>query len=117
MKSKVEILDIWDYWGESVPRHYAQMASASNSGKYVSTSAESAYKFEFLKPDFIERHIAWSDVQIESDILLRALSRKKKLNAVSSPKNLAGAVWKKINTRLGIEGKELLPQAVNMVGA
>lgn len=117
MKTKTEILDIWDYWGESVPRHYAQMAPASASGKYISTSAESAYKFEFLKPDFIERHIAWSDVQIESDILLKALSRKKKLPAVKSPKEFTGSVWKKINTRLGIDGKEILPQAVNMVGA
>jgi hypothetical protein len=119
MKTKMEVLDIWDYWGESVPQHYAQIANASNSGKYVSTSAESAYKFEFLKPEFIERHIAWSDVEIESDILLKALSRKKKMPVVSNPKQLAGAVWKKINTRLGIDGKALLPQAVKseMVGA
>jgi hypothetical protein len=117
MKHKTEVLDIWDYWGESVPQHYAQSAAASASGKYVSTSAESAYKFEFLKPDFVERHIAWSDVQIESDILLRALSRKKKLPVVSSPKQFAGAVWKKINTRLGIDGNQLLPQAQELVGA
>lgn len=117
----VELLDIWDYWGESVPRHYAKSAAASDSGKYVSTSAESAYKFEFVNPDFEERHIAWSDVEIESDILVRALSRKKKLPVVKSPKELTGAVWKKINTRLGIDGKALLPQSVKpemaMVGA
>lgn len=111
LKHKVELMDIWDYWGASVPRVYAQLAEASASGKYISTSAESAYKFEFVKPDFIERHIAWSDVQIESEILLKALSRRKALPVVKSPAELAGAVWKKINTRLGIDGKSILPQA------
>lgn len=110
LTNRVELMDIWDYWGESVPRVYAQRAAASDSGKYVSTSAESAYRFEFVKADFEERHIAWSDVQIESEILIRALSRKKKLPVVKSPVELAGAVWKKINTRLGIDGKEFLPQ-------
>ncbi len=109
---KVELLDIWDYWGESVPLHYAESAAATESGKYVSTSAESAYKYEFVKDDFVERHIAWSDVEIESEILLRALSRRKKMPVVKSPAELAGAVWKKINTRLGIDGKSYLPQAV-----
>ena len=121
LQHRVELLDIWDYWGESVPQHYAESAAASDSGKYVSTSAESAYKYEFVKPDFEERHIAWSDVEIESEILVRALSRKQKMPVVKSPKELAGAVWKKINTRLGIDGKALLPQAVKpeleMVGA
>ena len=121
LDKRVELMDIWDYWGESVPRHYARSAPVSDSGKYVSTSAESAYKFEFVNPDFVERHIAWSDVEIESDILVKALSRKKKLPIVKSPAELAGAVWKKINTRLGIDGKALLPQAVKpemaMVGA
>ena len=121
LTNRVELLDIWDYWGESVPRHYAKAAAASDSGKYVSTSAESAYRYEFVKGEFEERHIAWSDVEIESEILVRALSRKKKLPVVKSPAQLVGAVWKKINTRIGIDGKALLPQAVNlqtaMVGA
>lgn len=121
LTNRVELMDIWDYWGESVPRIYAQRAATSESGRFVSTSAESAYRFEFVKDDFEERHIAWSDVQIESEILLKALSRKKKLPIVKSPSELVGAVWKKINTRLGIDGKALLPQAVkpetDVVGA
>jgi hypothetical protein len=112
LQHKVELLDIWDYWGESVPQHYATVAAASDSGRFVSTSAESAYRYEFVNADFEERHIAWSDVEIESDILCRALSRKKKLPVVKSPADLVGAVWRKINTRLGIDGKALLPQAV-----
>lgn len=117
MEQKVELMDIWDAWGASVPKIYAQMAEASASGKYLSTSAESAYKFEFVKPTFIERHIAWSDVEIESEILLKALARRKKLPIVNSPAEFAGAVWKKINTRLGIDGKNLLPQFVKLKSA
>lgn len=106
MDSPIELLDIWDYWGESVPLHYS--AAPSASGKWFSTSAESAYRFEFMQDDFIERHIAWSDVQIESEILCRALSRKKRMPVVQSPKQFAGAVWRKINTRLGVDGTQLL---------
>jgi hypothetical protein len=112
LSTRVELMDIWDYWGESVPRNYAKSAAASASGKYLSTSAESAYRFESRQPDFVEYHRAWHDVEIESEILLKALSRKKKLPVVKSPAALVGAVWQKINTRLGIDGKALLPQAV-----
>lgn len=116
MEQPIELLDIWDYWGESVPLNYAKYAPASDSGKYVSTSAENAYRFEMMQSDFVERHIAWSDVQIESEILCKALSRRKQMPVVKSPAELAGAVWKKINTRLGIDGKSILPQA-QMAGA
>lgn len=112
LEHRVELLDIWDYWGESVPRIYAKCAAASASGRFVATSAEEAYRFEFVNAKFEERHIAWSDVEIESQILCRALSRKKKLPVVKSPAELAGAVWKKINARLGIDGKAFLPQYV-----
>ncbi len=109
METKIELMDIWDYWGSSVPLRYT--AAPSASGKYLSTSAESAYRFEFNNSDFIERHIAWSDVEIESDILCRALSRKKKMPVVSRPSELAGSVWRKINSRLGIDGKSELVAA------
>ena len=112
MQNRVELLDIWDYWGESVPLAYGKATAATDSGKYVSTSAESAYRWEFCQAEFEERHIAWHDCLIESDILVKALWRKKSLPIVKSPAELVGAVWKKINTRLGIDGKALLPQAV-----
>jgi hypothetical protein len=112
LDNAVELMDIWDFWGESVPRDYAKSAAASPSGKYVSTSAESAYRYEANQPAFVEYHRAWHDVEIESEILLKALSRKKKIPVVKRPSELVGAVWKKINTRLGIDGKTLLPQAV-----
>lgn len=109
MQHKVELLDIWDYWGASVPRHYT--ATPSASGKYYSTSAESAYRWEMCQSDFEERHIAWHDCLIESDILLKAVQRKKAMPVVASPKQFAGAVWKKINTRLGVDGKTQLAVA------
>jgi hypothetical protein len=102
----VELMDIWDYWGASVPLNYS--ANATESGKYVSTSAESAYRWEFNQREFKERHIAWHDCLIESDILLKTLKRRKPLPVVASPAQFAGAIWKRINTRLGIDGKTAL---------
>lgn len=106
LDTRVELMDIWDYWGLSVPLNYT--AQATNSGKYISTSAESAYRWEFNKQDFEERHIAWHDCLIESDILLKAIRRKKPMPIVSRPADFAGAIWKRINTRLGIDGKNAL---------
>lgn len=106
MQRPVELMDIWDYWGQSVPRGYT--ATPSASGRYYSTSAESAYRWEFCQEDFEERHIAWHDCLIESDILCKALSRRKAMPVVKSPKEFAGAVWQKINTRLGVDGKMAL---------
>ena len=103
MQRPVELMDIWDFWGSSVPRHYT--ATPSASGKYYSTSAESAYRWEFNQSDFEERHIAWHDCLIESDILCKAVQRRKKMPVVKRPSEFAGAVWRKINTRLGVDGK------------
>ena len=105
LEAPADIMDIWDYWGESVPRDYVRHASTSASGKYVSTTAESAYRYEANQPEFVEYHRAWHDVEIESEILLKALSRKKKISVVSKVSDLVGVVWKKINTRLGVDGK------------
>jgi len=103
---KVDLLDIWHYWGQSVPKRYRALPTAS--GKYVSTSAESAYRWEFDQEDFVERHIAWHDCLIEGDILCKALSRKKPLATVDSPSKFRGAVWRDINLRLGFDGKEMI---------
>ena len=100
---RVQLLDIWDFWGSSVPLHYK--ASVTESGKFYSTSAESAYRFEFSQPDFVERHMAWHDVEIESNILLKALRRKKPLNTVNSPSEFVGGIYRKINARIGVDGK------------
>lgn len=95
-----DLLDIWAFWGQSVPMTYT--AEKTASGKFLSTSAESAFRFENQEPDFVERHIAWHDVQIEKEILLRALGRRKALTTVSKPSQLRGNVWRDINKRLGV---------------
>ncbi len=95
-----DLLDIWSYWGESVPLCYT--AEKTPSGKFLSTSAESAFRFENQEPDFVERHIAWHDVQIEKQILLKALARKKPMQIVRKPSDLPSMVWKNINERLGV---------------
>ena len=95
-----DLMDIWAYWGASVPKCYT--AEPTASGKFLSTSAESAFRFESQDPDFVERHIAWHDVQIEKEILLKALGRKKPLSTVKNPADFRGNVWKDINTRLGV---------------
>ena len=95
-----DLLDIWSYWGESVPLCYT--AEKTPSGKFLSTSAESAFRFENQQPDFVERHIAWHDVQIEKQILLKALARKKPMQIVRKPSDLPSMVWKNINERLGV---------------
>lgn len=100
------LMDIWDFWGQSVPLGYKAVPSAS--GKYLSTSAQSAYRWEFMQEDFEERHIAWHDCLIESDILLKALNRKKSLPIVSKPSEFSGSVWRNINLRLGIDGTQSL---------
>jgi len=100
------LMDIWDFWGQSVPLGYKAVPSAS--GKYLSTSAQSAYRWEFMQEDFEERHIAWHDCLIESDILLKALNRKKVLPIVSKPSEFSGSVWRNINLRLGIDGTQSL---------
>ena len=95
-----DLLDIWSFWGESVPLCYT--AEKTASGKFLSTSAESAFRFENQEPDFVERHIAWHDVQIEKQILLKALARKKPMQIVRKPSELPSMVWKNINERLGV---------------
>jgi len=106
MDCKAPLLDIWDFWGQSVPLAYR--ATPSASGKFYSTSAESAFRWEFDQADFEERHIAWHDCLIESDILLKAVRRKKQMPLVNRPTDFAADVWRKINTRLGVDGKEVL---------
>ena len=95
-----DLMDIWAYWGASVPKCYT--AEPTASGKFLSTSAESAFRFENQEPEFVERHIAWHDVQIEKQILLKALGRKKPLPTVKNPAHFRGNVWKDINERLNV---------------
>jgi hypothetical protein len=97
----IPMICIWNYWALSCPLNYK--AKFSPSGLYYSTKAEDVYRFEFNEPDFIERHIAWHDVLIESEILLKVLRRKKKLPIMKTIKELSSPEpWKIANERAGI---------------
>ena len=102
----VPLMDIWHFWGESVPLCYD--AEVTDSQRFLKTSAEAAFRFEQGDPNFIERHIAFSDCIIEAAILVKALSRRKKQPLVYSPKDFKGNIYKLINNRLGIDGKTIL---------
>ena len=106
LNQPVELLDIWHYWGLSVPLAYR--ADLSASGKFYKTSAEAAYRYEFLESDFVERHMAWHDCEIEARILCKTLARKKALPVVKSPRDFVGGVYRLINNRLGVDGKTQL---------
>lgn len=100
------MLDIWHYWANSCPLHYTAKLTASK--KFYSTTAEDVFRFEAQQTDFIEKHIAWHDVEAEAQILLNVLRRKKKMPIVYNPKNFTGGIYRLANNRLGITGKELL---------
>lgn len=105
---KMKLMDIWYFWALSCPRNYK--AEPTKSKKFLSTSAESVYRFEAGNPDFIEKHIAWHDVRDETFILLKTLARKKKMPIVDNPTEFVGGVYRIANERLGIDGtKELVP--------
>jgi len=101
---QMPMLDIWHYWANSCPLHYTAKLTASK--KFYSTTAEDVYRFEAQVHDFIEKHIAWHDVEAESEILLNVLRRKKKMPLVYHPKNFKGSIYRVANNRLGITGKE-----------
>ena len=96
----VEIMCIWHYWALSCPLDYT--ADLTASGKFYSTTAESVFRYEAQQTDFEERHIAFSDVIAEQEILLKVLKRKKPMPVYSSPAQLPGGIYRVANQRLGM---------------
>ena len=103
LEHRIPLMDLYANWGASVPMGYT---AKRTPGGYLGTSAEDAFRFEFNQDDFVERHIAWSDVVIESQLLLKVLARKQKLHMVSDAKYLKAFQYRPINARLGIGNKE-----------
>jgi hypothetical protein len=93
------ILDIWHTWGMSVPVSFAKTAARTKSGMYFATTAEAAYAFEIGNSEFIERHVAYDDVNIETEVLLKALKRSNSSQQVlaMSPQELPAMPWRDIN--------------------
>jgi len=92
MNVKVPILDIWDFWCQSAPKGYNYATPKGNP----KTSAEAVYRYEMNRKHFVERHIAWDDVEIESDILTKVLARKKKIPMVNKPSELNSQPWRRL---------------------
>lgn len=86
----VELLDIWHFWCMHAPLCYNIKTEKGNP----KTKAETVYAFEFDKPDFIERHIAFADVDIESELLLKLLEKRKQMPIVSHPSQFTGQPWR-----------------------
>ena len=87
----VDLLDIWGNWANSAPKAYDAPLTAS--GRFLSTTAQNAYRFEMQMPDFLEAHTAADDTRIEAQILLRVLRRKKKLRIVKNPRDFQSQIW------------------------
>lgn len=83
---KMHMFCIWHFWSMHCPLDYK--SKLSKSGKFYSTNAEDVYKFEFGAFAFVEEHIAFSDIKIEKDILLKVLQRSKELPIVKTKKDL-----------------------------
>ena len=105
LEHKMQILCIWENWGASCPLAYTAPFTAS--GKYLSTSAESVYAFEFNQPDFVEEHTGRADVVAEAAILRKVLRRKKPLLIHDTPATLPAQVWKTTNERIATKGGKM----------
>jgi len=92
LDNTIPMLDIWDYWTQSAPKHYAFKTDKGNP----KTSAEMVYRFESQDYGFEERHIAMYDVEIEADVLIKTLARKKKMPLVTHPKDFNGQPWRRL---------------------
>ena len=92
---KIQLLDIWQYWCESAPQLFNYVTPKGNP----KTSAEAVYKYEMHEPEFAERHIAFSDVEIEAELLLKVLRRKKPIPLVNTPAELMSSPWRLLKDR------------------
>jgi len=100
LKHKIQLLDIWQYWCMSAPQLFNYVTPKGNP----KTSAEAVYRYEMHEPEFAERHIAFSDVEIEADILLKVLRRKKPIPLVNTPAELMSSPWRLLKDRAIFEG-------------
>lgn len=116
--NNVNYLDTWHTWGMSVPYSYSKKTGFTQSGQFYATTAEAAYAYEANDPNFIERHIAWHDVEIESDILVKALKRSKASERVlvKDWTDLPAMCWRPINERLQEKYPIIEPKTIGEAG-
>lgn len=97
---KIRLLDIWDAWAVSCPKNYvAEISPAGN----IRSRAEDVFAFEMKQPGFIEDHTAHSDSKIEAEILLKVLSRKKRLPIVEHPSQFNAQPWRTVQERVNVQ--------------
>lgn len=97
LEKPIKLLDIWHAWCISCPKTYNGVITTAGNYK---TSAEAVYAFESGDPHFSELHVAFDDVKIEAEILLKVLKRRKKLPYVTNPKDLNTQPWRLANKRI-----------------
>lgn len=99
LETPIYMMDIWHTWAETCPLDYH--ARPTESGKNLSTTAESVYRFEFEDDGFIEHHVAFQDVQAEKDILLKILERNgSNLPIITNPAHFEPSPWRIANDRV-----------------
>jgi hypothetical protein len=102
---KVKLFDVMHGWAATCPKTYGKFApfNQPKPGKKptgnISTTAENVYRYESGNTNFSERHVAFEDVKIEKEILLKILKRKQKMHIVDNPKNFVGSPWKIVQER------------------
>lgn len=92
-ESAIEIMCLWHAFVSVVPMAYFQTCEISEKGN-PRTNAENVYRYIIKNEQFVEKHIAHSDVLIEEVILSHVLKQKKKLPIYKSPKDIPGNIWK-----------------------
>ena len=84
LQQRPMLLDLWLFACQYLftTRFYKEMAKDNNwisdAGNYR-TTAEHAYRFITLNADYVEPHTALEDADIETEILVKLLNKKKKI--------------------------------------
>lgn len=105
LTNKVKLFDVMHGWAATCPKEYGKFApfNTAKPGRKptgnISTTAENVYRYESDNPNFVERHVAFEDTKIEKDIMLRILSRKRKMHVVDTPSEFVGSPWKLVQER------------------
>jgi hypothetical protein len=84
-KNNYKIIDIWRVACENLLntnkyRNYCFENGYLTKTNYPQTSAEIVYRYLFYREDFIEEHTAFSDCEIEMEILFKVFRQHQKIN-------------------------------------
>jgi hypothetical protein len=94
----IKFFDLWHGWCVGCPIEFGYSAPMTPAGN-LRTTAETVFRYLTDNPNFVERHVAFFDLQIEKIILMDILKRKKKMHIVNSPKEFVSMPWKLVTQR------------------